>query len=93
MTDAPTLTRQPETEKAEEPPKRWRNRWLWKTSGTSSICRTCGSGHYRAEGDEFAECCQRYPTEADANEAAQRVLARQGGADIISYLGAFPVSP
>ena len=93
MTDAPTLTRQPkpttevvcDPEKAEEPPKMWRNLWRaryrWKP-----ICRFCGGEtHYASEDKRDAWGCRIWPSKEVAETAA---LEEDNHFD--TYLGAFP---
>jgi hypothetical protein len=89
MTDAPALTRQPETEKAEEPPKRWRYRMLSRVSTRPGRCSHCDARlAAMAPGDEYVSHCP-FPTQEEAKARALDIIGCVPP-DWFVYLGAFP---
>lgn len=93
MSDVDTLARH---EAKTEPPKRWRNRWLYRGGIGVARCHVCRECVTVFGGDEFAEHCETHATKSEAETAAARDLAKtdiiqgQPVADFVSYLGPIP---
>lgn len=95
--DAPVLTRQPrpttDPEKAEEPPKRWKNRWL-VVKPHSGYCTICIKVDAYDIGDEYISCCLSWPTEGEARQAVSVMIKDPSYAvyrGSVKYLGPIQV--
>jgi len=76
-----------ETNKATQPPKRWRNRWR-AGAVCLCVCIKCGEESIFLRGEIIENHCLTYPSKDVAETEAQREEFGRGS-DV--YLGAFPV--
>lgn len=82
------------TERATEPPKRWRNWWIANYPSVRTLCDLCGgSVPFIKAGDKYATHCFPHPSKDVAESEASRQIEddiAEWGEQLDEYLGAFP---
>lgn len=86
--DETTLEREPA--RAKEPAKRWRNRWLYITTGWRR-CAHCGEERFEVASSTGFSHCFVWPSREIAEEKG--VAGERRRAPKTKFIGAFPVDP